>query len=164
MSGNRSDENRSELSVEQRFAIEDLLTEFGQRVDHGRAASVAELFVEDGRLVTPMFTLQGREQIAAHFSRRDLGGTVQSRHQWSNLKLGSMGEGRMRAETIVQTHLGTRRDGGPTQPDHVMVGDSIDVLARQADGSWCFVERRLHIAFRTEFAPPAAPDSQSAHG
>lgn len=152
------------LSAEERFAIQDLLTEFGLRVDHGRAATVAELFVADGVLATPMHTLEGRRQIEAHFARRDAPGTVVSRHQWSNLKLTVLEGGRVRAEMIVHTHLGTRGAGGPVRPDHVVVGDSLDVVERQGDGSWRFVERRLRIAFKVEADRHAAPDSQPAHG
>lgn len=141
--------NQTRLSAEDRFAIEDLITEFGRRVDHGEAQSVAELFVEDGALVTPMFRLKGRQQIAEHFARRNVSGDVVSRHQWSNLKLTPMEDGRVLAEMIVQTHLGKQTAPGPVQPDHMMVGDSIDVVARDEAGAWRFVERRLVVAFRT---------------
>jgi len=158
----------SGLSAEERFAIQDLLTEFGLRVDHGRAATVSELFVEDGVLATPMHTLEGRRQIEAHFARRDAPGTVVSRHQWSNLKLTVLGDDRVRAEMIVHTHLGTRGagggEGGPIRPDHVMVGDSLDVVERQSDGSWRFVERRLQVAFKVEADRHVAPGSQPARG
>jgi hypothetical protein len=152
------------LSAEERFAIQDLLTEFGLRVDHGRAATVAELFVENGVLATPMHTLEGRRQIEAHFARRDAPGTVLSRHQWSNLKLTMLEGDRVRAEMIVHTHLGTRGEAGPVRPDHVMVGDSLDVVERQSDGSWRFVERRLQISFKVEADRHAAPGSQPARG
>jgi len=135
------------MRLAERFAIEDLLTEFGWRVDHGRAASVAELFVEDGVLVTPMFALRGREQIAAHFTRRDAPGNVVSRHQWSNLRLEDLENGDVRALMIVHTQLGTRNTDGPVTPDHSMVGDSIDIVRRSAAG-WRFVERKLEVAFR----------------
>lgn len=144
------------LEPADRFAIQDLLTEFGWRVDHGHAPTVAELFVEDGTIVTPMFTLRGREQIAAHFTKRDSGGNVVSRHQWSNLRLAPLENGDVSAVMIVHTQLGTRSVNGPTQPDHSMVGDSIDVLRRTVEG-WRFVERRLDVAFRWAPAPATAP-------
>ena len=131
----------------ERFAIEDLLTEFGLRVDHGRAPAVAELFIEEGLIVTPAFSLCGREQSAAHFTRRDAGGNVVSRHQWSNLRLEQLDNGDVRARMIVHTQLGTRTAAGPVKPDHSMVGDSVDVVRRTAEG-WRFVERKLEMAFR----------------
>jgi len=142
------------LQPAERFAIEDLLTQFCLRVDHGRAATVAELFVEDGVIATPMFELRGREQIAAHFANRDAGGKVVSRHQWSNLRLESRPDGDVNAHMVVQTHLGTRQGTAPVQPDHTMVGDSLDVVRKDAAGQWRFVERRLVVAFR--WAPGAA--------
>jgi uncharacterized protein (TIGR02246 family) len=156
--------NQSGLSAEDRFAIADLITEFGRRVDHGEAESVAELFVEDGALVTPMFHLKGRQQIAEHFARRNASGDIVSRHQWSNLKLTPTEDGRVLAEMIVQTHLGKQRAAGPVQPDHMMVGDSIDVVVRDEAGAWRFVERRLVVAFRAESVPPPAQGSPPARG
>ena len=133
-------------------AIESLLTEFCWRVDHGQAATVAELFVDTGRVITPMFTLDGRSQIEAHFKKRDGDKTILSRHQWSNLRLTAENETRVRADMIVQTHLGVV--GAPTSPTGQMIGDSLDIVEKEGDGAWRFVERRLHVAFR-DGPPPA---------
>lgn len=132
-----------------RIAIEDLITAFCWRVDHGQAATVAELFSDDGRVVTPMFTLNGRAEIAAHFAKRDADKTILSRHQWTNLRLIPDGT-RVRAEMIVTTHLGVQ--GPPDEPRGFMVGDSLDVVEKAPDGAWRFVERTLHVAFRS--GPP----------
>jgi len=156
--------SKPELTVADRLAIEDLLNEFAWRVDHGRAATVSELFTEDGAITTPMFSVKGRAEIEAHFARRDADGSKVSRHQWSNLRITTLGSDRARVEVIVQTHLGTRSGTGPVQPDHVVVGDSIDIVQRGADGSWRFAERRLAIAFRTELGPRAAPHNPPAQG
>lgn len=156
-------DHEGELGIQDRMAIEDLLSEFSWRVDHGCAASVAELFVEHGVITTPSFSLRGREQIAAHFARRDAG-TVLSRHQWSNLRLRSLGAGRAQAAVIVQTHLGTRTESAPSPPERCVVGDSIEVLEKGADGVWRFAERRLDVVFSTEGASPAARDSAPGRG
>lgn len=143
---------QSKVDVTVRAEIESLLTEFCWRVDHGQAASVAQLFVEQGRVITPVFTLEGRAQIATHFSKRDADKTILSRHQWSNLRLTPDGEARVRADMIVQTHLG--QQGPPVAPLGMMIGDSLDVVEKGSDGVWRFVERRLHVAFR-DGAPPS---------
>ncbi|MBL8630401.1 MAG: nuclear transport factor 2 family protein [Rhodospirillaceae bacterium] len=144
--------SQNAIDATARAAIESLLTEFCWRVDHGQAATVAELFIEQGRVITPMFTLEGRAQIAAHFLKRDADKTILSRHQWSNLRLTPDGATRVRADMIVQTHLG--QQGPPAAPLGLMIGDSLDVVEKGGDGVWRFVERRLHVAFR-DGAPPA---------
>ena len=93
---------RAAVTPADRFAIQDLLTEFCWLADHGQAESVAGLFLPEGVIATPMFRLEGREQIAAHFRKRDGGGTVVSRHQWSNLRLTPLANGDVRAEVVVQ--------------------------------------------------------------
>lgn len=139
------------ISAEDHIAIQNLLTEFCWRVDHGQAAAVAELFVEDGKVITPMFNLAGRSEIAAHFLKRDGDKTILSRHQWSNLRLSRESGARVRAEMVVQTSLGVQ--GPPQAPTGAMIGDSLDVLEKGADGVWRFVERRLHVAFHSGQRP-----------
>lgn len=143
---------QNKVDAAARAEIESLLTEFCWRVDHGEAASVAELFIEHGRVITPMFTLEGRAQIAAHFLKRDGDKTILSRHQWSNLRLTPESPTRVRADMIVQTHLG--QQGPPVAPLGLMIGDSLDVVEKGSDDVWRFVERRLHVAFR-DGSPPA---------
>jgi hypothetical protein len=66
-------------------ACERLVTEYVRRVDFGEAASLADLFVEDGVWEAEGRVLDGREAIRAHFLRRQ--GVVRrvSRHFVTNM-------------------------------------------------------------------------------
>jgi ketosteroid isomerase-like protein len=134
------------LDAPTRYELESLLTEFAWRVDHGEAVRVAELFTENGRIVTPMFTAEGREAIAAHF--RACGGR-RTRHLWSNFRVEAVDGGGVRAVVCVVTFLRQDDEAGPAQA--YMVGDSYERFERDAAGAWRFAERRLVVAF-----PPAA--------
>jgi len=134
-----------DISPEDRIAIENLLTEFGWLVDHGRAGEVADLFTEQAVLATPMFTLSGSEAIAKQFSKRAKDDTRISRHIWTNLRLTALAEDRVKAEMIVQTYVATGKP--PAKTDGLVVGDSLDIVEKQ-DGVWRFSERRLVVAFK----------------
>ncbi|MCB2107133.1 MAG: nuclear transport factor 2 family protein [Rhodobacteraceae bacterium] len=145
------------IPVEDRIAVEDLLTEFCWRVDHARAETVAELFIADGKIVTPMFTAHGRDQIAEHFRNRDRQGDILSRHQWMNLRLEPVSPTRLKAEMVVQTYLA--KGAPPSSTPGLMVGDSLDVFEKGSDGVWRFAERQLRVIFKTEIVPPAGGHS-----
>lgn len=133
-----------QMTAEDRAAVEDLLTEFASRIDHGRAADVADLFTRDGRIVTPQFTLDGRDAIRAQFTERAKDGGRVSRHMWSNLRLNRIGDNRIESQCVVQTYIGSGTP--PVVPQDVIVGDSLDIIAKE-NGVWRFAERRLVIAF-----------------
>lgn len=133
------------ISLQDHMAIADLLSEFSWRVDHGEADRVVELFVEDGTITTPMFTLTGRDEIARQFGERAKDKDRLSRHFWSNLRLQPLADGRVQAQTAVQTYIGT--GPAPTAPENLVVGDSIDIVEKDEGGVWHFAERRLVVAF-----------------
>jgi ketosteroid isomerase-like protein len=66
-------------------ACERLLIEYVRRVDFGEAASLADLFVEDGIWEAEGLVLDGREAIRTHFLRRQ--GVIRrvSRHFVTNI-------------------------------------------------------------------------------
>lgn len=135
------------ISLEDRRAVEDLLTEFGWLVDHGRAGEVAGLFTKNGVISTPMFTLDGRAEIALQFGERAKDESRISRHIWTNLRLRRQEDGRLSAQSAVQTYVANGKP--PLAPDNVVVGDSLDVVEKEG-GVWRFAERRLVIAFAGE--------------
>lgn len=132
------------IDIHDRLAIADLLTEFGWRVDHGKADTVAELFMEDGFISTPRFELRGRDAIDKHFRARAGGDERITRHVWTNLKLTRMDKQKVKAETIVQTYVA--HGNTPDAARELVVGDSIDIVERDTDGHWRFAERRLVVA------------------
>jgi hypothetical protein len=127
-----------------RQSLEALLTEFSWRADHAQGERLAELFTATGRIVTPMFTAEGREAIAAHFRARAVAART-SRHLWSNFRLESATPTRVRAVVYILTFLREDTDPGPAKT--FMVGDSFETFERDADGLWRFAERRLVVAF-----------------
>jgi uncharacterized protein (TIGR02246 family) len=137
-----------DIEIRDRLAIADLLTEFGWRVDHGKADTVADLFVEDGSVSTPKFELQGRDAIDKHFSARARDDDRVTRHVWTNLKLTALDGHRIKAETAMQTYV--CHGNTPDAARELVVGDSIDIVEKDADGRWRFVERRLVVALHNQ--------------
>ena len=133
------------LYPEDRLEIEGLLTEFAWRVDHGEGGAVGDLFTEDGVVATPMFEFKGRAEIARRFAERAQAAGRVSRHVWTNPRMTPLSDNRARVQSIVQTYVGHGET--PTVPEDLMVGDSLDVVEKGADGRWRFVERRLVVAF-----------------
>lgn len=136
----------TEISLPDRMAIQDLLTEFGWLVDHGEAGKVAELFTENGKLVTPMFTLEGKESIARQFGERAKDTSRLSRHIWTNLRLEVLDARRIKASMAVQTYVANGVP--PVSPQDIVVGDSLDIVEKGDDGVWRFSERQLVIVFK----------------
>lgn len=134
-----------EVSLQDRISIEAILTEFGWLVDHGKADQVADLFTEKGVIKTPMFTLNGKEEIARQFGERAKDTSRLSRHIWTNLRLKKIDDNQIRAQMAVQTYVANGEP--PMKPDSLVVGDSLDLLELCDDGVWRFQERQLVIVF-----------------
>lgn len=132
--------------------LEALLTEFAFRADHGQAATVHELFIEDGSIRGPGLAMQGQSQIAAQFAERGRDKARVSRHLWSNPRFEKLGEHAWRVTTAVQTfiHRQAEGDSPPAAACTLVVGDSIDVIESGSDGRWRFRSRELVVAFRVE--------------
>ena len=139
-----------------RRAIEDLLTEFAWRADHGRADIVHELFTEDGSIRGPGLDMRGRAEIAARFAERAADPQRVSRHAWSNPRFERLDDDAVRVVTIVQTSIHRLEPGQslPAEACTFVVGDSDDVVVRGPDGQWRFRSRELGVAFRIERGTP----------
>lgn len=132
--------------------LEALLTEFAFRADHGQAATVHELFIEDGSIRGPGLSMQGRSDIAAQFAERGRDTARVSRHLWSNPRFEKLGKGAYRVTSAVQTFIHRRAEGEslPAAGCTLVVGDSIDVIESCSDGRLRFRSRELVVAFRVE--------------
>ena len=128
------------VPADDRAAIEDLLTEFYWRLDHAGAGSVADLFTESATLVTPRFSLSGREQIARWFEGRTSGAPRTTRHSWSNLRLRPIEHDKLSAEAHVMTAAATHDQSATIE---VMIGDTTDLIVREGGAGWRFAARRL---------------------
>ncbi len=129
------------VDIEVQRAIEQLLTEFAYRVDHGQADRVHELFTPDATLSTPAFVLNGRDEIEARFKARAQDTARRTRHFWSNLRLSREG---MAIVAITNALTVVASEGvAPI----LMGGSSRDVCVRRDDG-WAFQSRALTIVFQ----------------
>ncbi len=129
--------------ADERAAIEALLTEFYWRLDHAGGASVAELFVESSELVTPQGALAGRRQIDDWFQARASGARRITRHSWTNARLTWKAADHVTVEAHVMT-IATLQDA-PAGALEVTIGDTTDVVAKDAVQGWRFVSRRLDL-------------------
>ena len=136
------------IPLEDRCAIEKLLSDFCWLVDHGEADKVTDLFIEQGKIITPMFILTGKDEISHQFEERQKDKNRVSRHSWSNLRVENLNHGRVRVMTGVQTYMANGEM--PIVPQNFIIGDSIDVVIKGDDGIWLFEERRLVVAFKGE--------------
>jgi hypothetical protein len=132
--------------------LEALLTEFAFRADHGLAATVHELFVEDGSIRGPGLKMQGRGEIAEQFAGRARDTVRVSRHLWSNPRFEKLDERSWRVTTAVQTFIHRQADDEtlPAAACTLVVGDSVDVIESCDDGRWRFRSRELVVMFRVE--------------
>jgi hypothetical protein len=128
------------LTPDERFAVEDLLTEFAWRVDHGEGTTLHELFVEDGVIETPQFRLDGAAAIRERFTARAADTSRVSRHYWSNLRLSRTDEG-VSAITNALTIINLA--GASLE---LISGSSHDLIVRRGEG-WAFRHRRLEVVF-----------------
>jgi hypothetical protein len=140
------------LDAQTQRQLEALLTEFAYRADHGRAATVHELFTEDGSIRGPGLAMQSRREIARQFAERGQDAARVSRHLWSNPRFENLGEDAWRVTTAVQTFIHRLADGEvlPVSACTLVVGDSLDVIEKCDDGQWRFRSRELAVAFRIE--------------
>ncbi|WP_197493326.1 nuclear transport factor 2 family protein [Woeseia oceani] len=137
------------LNSATRVALEDLLTEFAWRVDHGHGDRVHELFIEVGSISAPGLTLNSRNEIASAFGQRAADANRVSRHLWSNPRFEELDSHRVRVVTVVQTFFHTMQEGEqtPVPNNNFVVGDSTDVIRRDDDGCWRFESRQLQVLF-----------------
>jgi hypothetical protein len=140
------------VDVQTQRELEALLTEFAYRADHGLAATVHELFIEDASIRGPGLAMQGRAEIAARFAERGRDSARVSRHLWSNPRFERLGKDACRVVTAVQTFIHRLAEGEalPATACTLVVGDSIDVIESCDDGRWRFRSRELVVAFRVE--------------
>jgi len=135
----------TELTLDDRARIEALLTEYGWRIDHG--GDVSDLFAPEGVVIAPGvgLTLQGREAIGSHFTARAANTSQVPRHVWCDLRVADFARDAARLHTTQMTFL--RDSSEQPTAKHIMVGETHDVVRREANGEWRFLERRLEVIF-----------------
>jgi hypothetical protein len=128
---------------------ERLINRYCHLIDHGEAAQVADLFVEDGVWANPEVTRDGRAAIAKGFGARQANGARRSRHVCSTALIEVIDDANARGVTYLTLY---RHDGEPGRAVSPLdglpevVGEYCDVFVRTSDG-WRFKRREFVRAF-----------------
>jgi SnoaL-like domain len=121
-----------------------LITELTWRIDHGRAATVHELFVDDGELVLgPEEVVRGREAITEWGQTIDEAGW-RIRHVISNMRFSVDADDAAEGTTLVTAFMHERDELGTAVP--WTVGEDHDRFVRTEQG-WRFASRRWEQLF-----------------
>lgn len=139
--------DRIDVAADARGAIDALVAEHAWLIDHGRAAEIAGLYLEDGRMLGVGPDLVSRAAIRAWGEGRAAMSERVSRHLCSNMRLVPQAGGLITGTVLLTVY---RHDGPAPRPARPFaVGEYEDVYARDADGRWRFAERRLVVLFST---------------
>jgi len=130
----------TKLDPRDRAAIEALITEFFQLMDHGPTEKLRDVFVSDGFVIAKDLGIdvRGAQAIADFFGARKLERGFASRHSWSSLRVLDVGDREVRTSAIIVTFIGPRTAGGAKD---YSVGNCEDVFRREANGEWRFISR-----------------------
>jgi hypothetical protein len=129
----------TELSLEDRNAIEALIIEHAWLLDHGCRGDLAHLYTEDGQLLGSKFGTIKRAQMMTWSNTPPENQTHWSHHQCTNIRIKA--EGSDIARGWVQLLLHVREGKGPITEE--FVGEYQDRYVRDAQGHWRFSERKL---------------------
>jgi uncharacterized protein (TIGR02246 family) len=123
-----------------------LVTEISWRIDHGKADTVHELFVDDGEMILGETRLSGREEIRA-WGRGLLDAAWRIRHVTTNMRFVADGDDAAVGTTLVTAYMDERGGPGTTQP--WAVGEDHDRFVR-TDQGWRLVSRTWDELFLRE--------------
>lgn len=142
-----------------------MIVEYSRRVDFGEASRIAELFTEDGRWEGVDLLLEGREQIAAWFSRREGVKRRVSRHVCTNIAVEVVSPERAQALCYLLNYRHDRAEGDLSLPVATevpkFVGECHDQFVKTTEG-WRFAARHVDVAFvRRAHAERVASESAS---
>ncbi len=140
-------------SLERMAAISALLTEFCWCADNDRGDLIADLFTDNAVVETPQFRLVGKEEIAASFTART--GTKLSRHNWTNLRVAPLANGRYRVESNMINSVGALP--APQYRGRLVLASSIDEVIFVEKDRPLFASRLLQIAFDGILAGEGVP-------
>jgi hypothetical protein len=125
-----------------------LVAQYCHLIDHGQAASIADLFSEDGVWSSAKNTLNGREEIRAGFQvRQDASGRI-SRHVCCNAVMDIQDEAHASGVVYIALYRHDGEPGRSTSPAAApsVVGEYRDAFVRTSDG-WRFARRDFVAAF-----------------
>jgi hypothetical protein len=129
------------LPVEDRIAIETLLSELCHAVDSRQPAHLITLLSEDCSFDVGMGPAVGRDAIKAAFGPRALDTSYIARHTWSNLRILAASGNEVNVHSIFTTFAIIDLDADRKQVWRT--GDAFDTFQRQPNGAWLLSARRL---------------------
>lgn len=129
----------AELTIEDRLAIADLVTEYAWLLDHRRWHDVADLCTEDAVLTIRGREIRGRSGLAEWAEHRAANQARRTQHQMTLLRLQSADPDRATGTAALVLHVAKAGHGG-TYVD--LVGEYRDEYVRTARG-WRFHRRHL---------------------
>ena len=117
-----------------------VVTEHAWRIDHGRADTVHELYVDEGELILPPTPLRGRHAIYEWGQRLMADSTWRTiRHVCSNMRFIADGMYAAEGTTVMTVFMVAEHSAETTLP--WMVGEDHDRFVRTQNG-WKLVSRR----------------------
>ena len=129
----------SAVSLEDRLAIEDLVTEYAWLLDHQKWDDVPDLFTDDAEVHIRRREIIGRAGLIDWAAYRAEKVSRQTQHQMTLLRLKQSEPDRIEGTVALVLHV-AKAGGGATYVD--LVGEYEDEYVRTPDG-WKFRRRRL---------------------
>jgi 3-phenylpropionate/cinnamic acid dioxygenase small subunit len=129
----------ADLSIEDRFAINALVTEYAWLLDHRRWHDVADLCTEDAELNIRGRQINGKAGLSEWADYRALKKSRRTQHQMTNLRLDPVEPDRVEGIAALVLHVAKAGSGG-TYVD--LVGEYHDEYVRTPAG-WRFRRRKL---------------------
>jgi 3-phenylpropionate/cinnamic acid dioxygenase small subunit len=126
-------------SVEDRIAIEQLVTEYAYLLDHQRWQDVADLCTEDAVLFIRGREIVGQAGLDEWAARRAERPNRRTQHQMTLLRLEAISADEVQGTAALVLHV-AKTGGGGTYVD--LIGEYRDEYVR-AGGQWKFRRRRL---------------------
>lgn len=127
-----------------------LMTEYSEMVDFGNASKLADLFTEDGVWKADELVLRGREEIRAHFLKREKVVRRVSRHYITNTRFGAVSATEAEAVSYFLNFRHDREEGDLSLPVPAEVpkysGEYRD-LFRLTDDGWRFAVHHVDTTF-----------------
>lgn len=128
-----------QIPIEDRIAIESLVTEYAWMLDHQRWHDVLDLCTDDAVLFIRGREITGRAGLTEWADRRAERANRRTQHQMTLLRLYPAGPDEVHGTAALVLHV-AKTGGGGTYVD--LVGEYEDEYVRTADG-WRFKRRRL---------------------
>lgn len=129
----------ADISIEDRLAIEELVTEYAWLLDHRRWDDVATLFTDDAWLFIRGREIVGQDGLAEWAEYRAQKKSRRTQHQMTLLRLEHVEPDLVTGTAALVLHV-AKTGGSGTYVD--LVGEYEDEYARTPDG-WRFRRRRL---------------------